>query len=133
MPIVYFNEISYLPIIMLSHSVIIFLYEHKKVVSDNEVSFRLDKNSAYFWFFIAILHEQVIEMVILHIYVKTTAPLLANVITALHIYSIFYIMGDYNWIRNTPIRVKDNKINIKIGRRREVSFGIEDIKLIQSG
>ena len=110
----------------------LFFWKIKKVPSDNDISFRLDKNSAYFWFFIAILHEQVIEMVILHIYVKTAAPLLANVITALHIYSIFYIIGDYNWVRNTPIRFKNNTIDIKIGRRREISFGISDIKLIRT-
>ena len=108
-----------------------FCWNNKKVMSNTDISFRLDKNSAYFWFFLALLHEQVIEMVILHIYVKTAAPLLAYVITALHIYSIFYIMGDYNWVRNTPIRVKDDNINIKIGARREISFNIDDIELIQ--
>ncbi|SEN05645.1 hypothetical protein SAMN05192533_108186 [Mesobacillus persicus] len=96
-----------------------------------ELSFSLVKNSSYFWLFVALMHEQVIEMVFLHIYLKKVDPSYAYIITGLHIYSIFYIMGDYNWVRNTPIRVKDDRIEIKIGARREISFNISDIKQIQ--
>ncbi len=97
----------------------------------NESSFSLHKNSSYFWLFLALMHEQVIEMVVLHIYIKTTAPTLAYVISALHIYSVFYIMGDYNWVRNTPITVNGHRVRMKIGARRELQFSIKDVASIQ--
>jgi hypothetical protein len=106
-----------------------FRWNRNKVKRGN--SFTLHKNSTYFWLFIVLLHEQVIEMIIFHIYLKKVDPTYAYVITGLHIYSIFYMLGDYNWVRNSPIRVKDNVIEMRIGARREISFDIKDIKLIQ--
>lgn len=96
-----------------------------------ENQFFLHTKSNYFWFFLALMHEQIIEMGFLHIYIKQTDPLLANIISALHIYSVIYIMGDYNWVRNTPITVGNHIVNMKIGARRELNFHINDIAAIQ--
>ncbi len=101
-------------------------------ISDNNNRFFLHKNSAYFWLFIALLHEQVIEMIVFHIYLKKVDPSYANIMSALHIYSIIYMIGDSNWVRNTPIRIKNNEIEMKIGARRELSFHISDIESVQT-
>lgn len=93
--------------------------------------FTYHKNSNYFWFFLALIHEQLIEMVVLHIYIKSEEPVLAIIILILHIYSVLYIMGDYNLVRNSPILIKQNSILINIGLRRELNFHIKDIELIQ--
>jgi len=106
-----------------------FCWKREKVNSD--ILFQLDKNSTYFWLFIALMHEQVIELIVFHIYFKKVDPSYTYIISGLHIYSIFYIMGDYNWVRNTPIRISGNMIEMKIGARRELSFNISDIKSIQ--
>jgi membrane protease YdiL (CAAX protease family) len=100
-------------------------------IKDNNKDYFLYKNSHYFWLFIALLHEQVIEMVVFHIYLKKVDPVYANIMSALHIYSIIYMIGDYNWVRNTPIRIVNNKIEMKIGARRELSFHISDIESVQ--
>lgn len=100
-------------------------------IKENNNEYSLHKNSHYFWLFIALLHEQVIEMVVFHIYLKKVDPSFANIMSALHIYSIIYMLGDYNWVRNTPIRIINNNIEIKIGARRELSFHISDIDSIQ--
>jgi membrane protease YdiL (CAAX protease family) len=89
--------------------------------------FLLHQNSSYFWLFLALMHEQLIEMVFLHIYMKQEDPALANIVTALHIYSVFYIMGDYNWVRNSPVLVKNNRVHVRIGARRELHFHLKDI------
>ncbi|MBM7648562.1 membrane protease YdiL (CAAX protease family) [Bacillus ectoiniformans] len=94
-------------------------------------SFSLHKQSNYYWLFLALMHEQVIEMVVFHIYLKAEAPSMAYILTALHIYSILYILGDYNWLRNTPVKVKNNLVEMKIGSRREFHFHIKDIQSIQ--
>jgi hypothetical protein len=106
-----------------------FRWKRNKV--DGKNSFSLHKNSTYFWLFIALLHEQVIEMVVFHFYLKKVDPTYAYVMSGLHIYSIFYIMGDYNWVRNTPITMKENVIDIKIGARREIAFQLSDIMRIK--
>lgn len=100
-------------------------------IKDNNKEYSLHKNSNYFWLFIALLHEQVIEMIVFHIYLKKVDPSYANIMSALHIYSIIYMIGDYNWVRNTPIRIINNKVEIKIGARRELSFHISDIDSVQ--
>ncbi|MTH55415.1 hypothetical protein GKZ89_18645 [Bacillus mangrovi] len=91
----------------------------------------LHKNSAYFFLFLALLHEQIIEMIIFHIYLKSEEPSIANIFTALHLYSILYLIGDYNWVRNSPIRVEGERIEMKIGARRELVFCTDDIERIQ--
>lgn len=106
-----------------------FRWGRKREAGEN--SFLLHKNSTYFWLFVALLHEQVIEMIVFHIYLKKEDPAYAYVMSGLHIYSIIYMIGDYNWVRNTPIRIRENMVEMKIGARREISFHIRDIKLIQ--
>lgn len=70
-------------------------------------------------------------MIVLHIYLRKVAPEIALVMLLLHIYSVFYIMGDYSLLRNTPILVKTNRVHIKIGARRELNFSLSDIEKIQ--
>ncbi|MGD7009300.1 hypothetical protein [Metabacillus sp. 84] len=93
-------------------------------------SFCLHKNSGYFFLFLALLHEQVIEMVIFHIYLHHEDPAFAYIFTALHLYSILYMLGDYNWMRNSPVRLNHNRVEMKIGARRELVFNLEDIATI---
>ena len=94
-------------------------------------TFYYHKKSSYFWLFLALVHEQVIEMIVFHIYLRKEAPEIALVMLLLHIYSVFYIMGDYNLLRNTPILVKKDRVHIKIGARRELNFSLSDIEKIQ--
>lgn len=107
-----------------------FHWRKKMDVPANTEFFFIHKNSAYFWFFLALIHEQLIEMVFFHIWLRKEDPIVANIVSALHIYSVIYIMGDYNLIRNSPISLKDNKVFIKIGARRSLAFQINDIDYI---
>lgn len=102
-----------------------------KIPNPDQDTFYYHKKSNYFWLYLALVHEQVIEMVVFHIYLKKEAPEIALGMLLLHIYSVFYIMGDYNLLRNTPILVKKNRIHIKIGARRELNFALCDIDKIQ--
>ncbi|WP_456274572.1 CPBP family intramembrane glutamic endopeptidase [Bacillus sp. AK031] len=90
-------------------------------------SFPLQKNTSYFWLFIALLHEQVIEMAAFHIWLRKEDPAFAYAFTGLHLYSIFYLLGDYNWVRNTPVTLADNRLKMKIGARRELNVHLKDI------
>jgi hypothetical protein len=104
----------------------------KKHVQTKEIrTYAYHKGSNYFWLFIALLHEQVIEAIVFHIYLKETDPLRANILLVLHVYSILYMLGDYNLVRNYPIRIVKNKILLTIGARRSLAFHIIDIQTIQ--
>ncbi|WNF23548.1 hypothetical protein [Mesobacillus jeotgali] len=102
-----------------------------KIPSRNSETFYYHKKSNYFWLYLALVHEQVIEMIVFHIYLKKEAPEIALVMLLLHIYSVFYIMGDYNLLRNTPILLKKNAVHIQIGARRRLSFSLNEIETIQ--
>ncbi|MBY0099685.1 hypothetical protein [Mesobacillus maritimus] len=128
------DENPYSAILLKERTILYFsFFRWKNVKTDHSADglFPLHKNSTYFWLFIALIHEQIIEMFVLHIYLKKVDPSFANFFSMLHIYSILYIMGDYNWVRNTPILVKENTVEMKIGARRELSFHLRDVSSIQ--
>ncbi|MGD7023760.1 hypothetical protein ACQCVK_14255 [Rossellomorea vietnamensis] len=93
--------------------------------------FHYHKGSLYFWLYIALLHQQVIEGAVFHIYLKEVDPLRANILLILHVYSFLYIMGDYNYVRNSPIELIGKKVRMRIGARRELTFNVKDIEKIQ--
>lgn len=102
-----------------------------KIPAPAHGTFYYHKKSSYFWLFLALVHEQVIEMIVFHIYLRKESPEIALGMLLLHIYSVIYIMGDYNLLRNTPIVVDKNRVHIKIGARRELNFSLGDIEKIQ--
>jgi hypothetical protein len=100
-------------------------------VKETANTFSLQKNSNYFWLFLALVHEQIIEMIVFHIYLKKEEPELALIMLILHIYSVLYMLGDYNLLRNSPVRFIQNKVFLHIGARRSLDFQISDIEYIQ--
>ncbi|GAA0326013.1 hypothetical protein GCM10008967_15740 [Bacillus carboniphilus] len=103
----------------------------KLKVKEGTAAFTYHKKSSYFWIFLALMHEQVIEMVIFHIYLKQIDPLAANLFTALHIYSIVWILGDYHAVRHSPVLVKQNLVQMKVGVRKSLTIRVQDIATIQ--
>ncbi|MHA7136569.1 CPBP family intramembrane glutamic endopeptidase [Rossellomorea arthrocnemi] len=109
----------------------LFKWKRKKGNGKGIQSYYYHKGSNYFWLFIALLHEQVIEGIVFHIYLKEIDPLRANILVVLHVYSILYMLGDYNLVRNSPIRINGNKVVMNIGVRRSLTFHIRDVAAIQ--
>ncbi|RIW31995.1 CPBP family intramembrane metalloprotease [Bacillus salacetis] len=93
--------------------------------------FHYHKGSLYFWLFLALLHEQVIEGIVFHIYLKEVDPLRANILLVLHVYSILYMLGDYNLVRNNPIKIIKNNFILNIGVRRSLTFHAGEVETIQ--
>ncbi|MGR3762953.1 CPBP family intramembrane glutamic endopeptidase [Rossellomorea sp. NS-SX7] len=109
----------------------LFKWKIKKDDVNGVRTYDYHKGSNYFWLFIALLHEQVIEAIVFHIYLKEVDPLRANILVVLHVYSILYMLGDYNLVRNSPILLKGNHVLMKIGARRSLRFHIGDVAAIQ--
>jgi hypothetical protein len=104
----------------------------KRRENDTEIqTYHYHTGSLYFWLFLALLHEQVIEGIVFHIYLKEVDPLRADILLVLHVYSILYMLGDYNLVRNSPIKLVKNRIIMKIGVRRSLTFLAEDVETIQ--
>lgn len=103
-------------ITILKKEAIVFYYAlFKWKVRPTEGTYAYHKGSNYFWLFIALLHEQVIEAFAFHYYLKDVDPLRADILVVLHVYSILYMLGDYNLVRNSPIAFKGNQVQMKIG------------------
>ncbi|MED1865316.1 hypothetical protein P4V41_17760 [Fictibacillus nanhaiensis] len=94
-------------------------------------SYSFHKNSSYFFLFLALIHEQIIEMIVFHIYLKKEEPNIALIMLALHIYSVIYMLGDYNLMRNSPIRIIKEKVVMNIGARRSLYFNLSEIDYIK--
>ncbi|MBT2684964.1 hypothetical protein [Bacillus sp. ISL-37] len=125
------NENPLLLIYKKEMKILFYAFFKWKLPAPAQGTFYYHKKSNYFWLFLALVHEQIIEMIAFHIYLRKEAPEIALAMLLLHIYSVFYIMGDYNLLRNTPILVKKDRIHIKIGVRRELNFPLSDIERIQ--
>ncbi|BCB04130.1 hypothetical protein [Bacillus sp. KH172YL63] len=110
----------------------LFRWKVKPERSPEVRSYSYHKGSNYFWLFIALLHEQIIEGIVFHIYLKEVDPLRAQILVVLHVYTVLYMLGDYNLVRNSPIRILKHKVIMDIGLRRSLRFYIEDIALIQA-
>ncbi len=102
----------------------------KRMVIQND-SYLFHKNSNYFYLFLALIHEQIIEMIVFHIYLKKEEPNIALIMLVLHIYSVIYMLGDYNLMRNTPFRIIKEKVVMIIGARRSLHFDLSEIDYIQ--
>jgi hypothetical protein len=125
------NENPLLLIYKKEMKILFYAFFKWKIPSRYSEAFYYHKKSNYFWLYLALVHEQVLEMIVFHIYLRKEAPEIALFMLLLHIYSVFYIMGDYNLLRNTPILVKKNSIHIQIGARRKLDFSLNEIERIQ--
>lgn len=109
----------------------LFKWRTKKHMMIQNDSYLFHKNSNYFYLFLALIHEQIIEMIVFHIYLKKEEPDIALIMLVLHIYSVIYMLGDYNLLRNTPFRITKDKVVMKIGARRSLYFDLSQIDYIQ--
>lgn len=92
----------------------------------------LHKKSIYFGFFVLFVHEQVIEGVALHFWLHTFDPALAWLSTALHVYSVIWLVGDYNAIRLSRLILDNQTLTVKIGLRKEIRIPRSSIQRVQA-
>lgn len=114
---------------ILYHAFFRWRTRKRKMIQNDSYSFH--KNSSYFFLFLALIHEQIIEMIVFHIYLKKEEPNIALIMLALHIYSVIYMLGDYNLMRNSPIRIIKEKVVMNIGARRSLYFNLSEIDYIK--
>ena len=74
----------------------------------------------------------IVEIVPVHLFVAGWSPAAAWVVTALSLYSLLWMVGDYHAMRLTPIRVGDRHIEVRIGRRWRTQIELESVVRVES-
>ena len=93
--------------------------------------FTYHKKSLYFSFYLIMLHEQIIEGIVLH-FVLISYPIWDWISSGLHLYSIIWMTGDYNAIRWSRVKVDDDNICVKIGLRKSIVIPLCAIEYFRS-
>ena len=73
-----------------------------------------------------------IEVPALHLLLGSKFPTLAWVLTALGLYGVVFILGDFNATRLRPIRIHDSKFDLKIGLRWRCTIPLSEIDDIEA-
>jgi len=95
-------------------------------------SFSFHKSSIYFFIFIVLIHEQALEFISFHYLLKDqVSPSLLMLVQIIHLYGIVYMIGDYKLIRQSRVKIVDNKMIINVGIRRTTEFELTNIETIR--
>lgn len=98
-------------------------------LSQNE--FTYDKSSGYKNVFILVLFLLPTETVALHYWISSYNDTMAWVLTAISIYSVFFLLGDRNSIRHRPIAVTEYGLKLQIGIRWNTEIPFTQIEKIE--
>lgn len=97
----------------------------------NSNEFTYDKSSGYKNVFILVLFLLPAETIALHFWLSSYNETLAWVLTAISIYSVFFLFGDRNSIRHRPISVNENGLQLNIGIRWNTEIPFDQIEKIE--
>jgi membrane protein YdbS with pleckstrin-like domain len=73
-----------------------------------------------------------IETPVLHYFISLKFPVLAWVVTALGLYAVVFILGDFNACRWRPIRVRDGNLELNTGLRWRSTIPLSEIEKVES-
>ncbi len=96
-----------------------------------ETHFSYYRENSYGAVLVAIMFLLLIETVGLHLFIQGWSETIAWIITGLSIYSIFWLLGDFNAMRQRPIVVAENEILLRIGLRWTARFPLKAIASIK--
>lgn len=95
----------------------IFGWRRFKHINSTSMRFSYHKESGYgviIWTFIFLI---LFETAVVHLALASYTIILAWILTGLSIYSIFFLLGDFNAARNRPIRIDNEFLYLNIGIR----------------
>ena len=98
---------------------------------NNQTYFTYHKESAYFSFAWVILFMVVVETIALHFALSLWSIIAAWILTALSVYSFFFILGDMNAIKKRPIYLDDEFLYIRIGIRWQAKIPLREVQVVE--
>ncbi|MCE7992044.1 MAG: hypothetical protein HEP71_08690 [Roseivirga sp.] len=93
--------------------------------------FTYHKESGYFAFLGVILFALVAETAIFHLLLMQWSNTAAWILTALSIYSVFFVFGDFNAIRKRPMYFTEDGLMVRIGLRWRVFIPFSEIDSVE--
>lgn len=93
--------------------------------------FTYHKESGYFAFFGVILFALVVETAIFHLLLMQWSNVAAWILTAISIYSLFFVFGDFNAIRKRPMYFTEDGLVVRVGLRWTVHIPFEEIESVE--
>lgn len=88
------------------------------------------KDNGYTAFFAVAIFAVVVETAVLHLLLMQWSLTAAWILTGLSIYSLFFVIGDFNAIRKRPIYLSDEAIKVRVGFRWRMDIPFEMIESI---
>ncbi|WCN39625.1 hypothetical protein [Aneurinibacillus uraniidurans] len=110
----------------------LFAWRERKETRGENQTFSFHKNSVYWGLFLMFLHEQILEGAGLHFVLHRTSPFWAWIVTALHVYTVIWLIGDYKAIRHSRFCLIDEKLELRVGFRKSVTVELSNIAYIGS-
>lgn len=93
--------------------------------------FTYHKESGYFAFLGVILFALVVETAIFHLLLMQWSNVAAWILTGLSIYSLFFVLGDFNAIKKRPMYFTENGLMVRVGLRWRVFIPFEEIASVE--
>ncbi len=120
---------------VISSEASLFYYTFAGWSKPNELAtneFTYDKSSGYRNVFILVLFLLPAETFALHYWISNYSETMAWILTAISIYSIFFIFGDRNSIRHRPISIEESGLKLQIGIRWNTEISFDQIERIEA-
>ena len=110
-----------------------FIYGMFKKPKRDKNDFSYTESGTFKYFIVIIVGVSFAEIPVLHIILRLWNENVAWIVTFLSIYSLIWIIGDFQLMRFHPIRIEDDRICIRIGIRWRIDINYQDIETIQLG
>lgn len=96
-----------------------------------ENEFTYHQKSGYKTLFILVLFLLPVETFVIHLWLSSFSSTAAWIMTAISIYSLFFVFGDRNSIRHRPISVNEEALQLQIGIRWNTEIPYDQIAKIE--
>lgn len=93
--------------------------------------FTYHKESGYFAFLGVVLFALVAETAIFHLLLMQWSNVAAWILTGLSIYSVFFVLGDFNAIRKRPMYFREDGLMVRIGLRWRVFIPFSEVESVE--
>ena len=92
--------------------------------------FTYHKENGYVAFMAVIFFALIAETAIFHIWLSSWSIIAAWILTAISIYSSFFLLGDFNAARKRPTYFSEKGLELRVGLRWRATIPLDQIELI---
>lgn len=109
-----------------------FAWRQKPMIPQEHRMFSYHRECGWLAVLVIVCIMIVVETFAIHLLVQQWSDIAAWIFTALSIYSIFWLIGDYNAMRLRPILLSEDTLHIRIGLRWSLSIPRSEIANLET-